>query len=109
LCVDSGEHNLNSSSVREYAYEEDKNMRFRPQMEDTYCIMDKVAGDQTCGMFAIFDGHGGKQVSDHCAERFPTEFRKEMQKNPSDLHKPLTDIFAKVCFPRTPSLTWTLD
>lgn len=28
--MDSGEHNLNAFSVREYAYEEDKNMRFRP-------------------------------------------------------------------------------
>jgi len=33
--MDSGEHNMNASSVREYAYDEDKNMRFRPQMEDS--------------------------------------------------------------------------
>lgn len=35
-------------------------------------------------------------MSDHCAERFPVEFRKELQKGPSDLCKPLTDIFAKI-------------
>ena len=96
LVKDSGEFNASASSVREYAYEEDKNMRFRPQMEDTYCIVDKAGGDTSCGVFCIFDGHGGKQVSDHCAERFPTELRKEIQKGPADLHKPLTDIFAKV-------------
>lgn len=30
LVQDSGEYNSNATSVREYAYEEDKNMRFRP-------------------------------------------------------------------------------
>ena len=30
-----GEHVTTSSSVKEYAYSEDKNYRFRPQMEDS--------------------------------------------------------------------------
>ena len=34
----------------------------------------------TCGLFAIFDGHGGKSVADHCAERIPEEMRKEVMK-----------------------------
>jgi len=34
-----------------------------------YSIHDRFGGDPTCGFFAIFDGHGGKQVSEHCAER----------------------------------------
>jgi len=33
--TETGEHNINASSVREYAYEEDRNLRFRPQMEDS--------------------------------------------------------------------------
>ena len=44
-----------------------------------HCCVDKV-GDPTCGLFAIFDGHGGKQVSEYCAERFPDELRKELRK-----------------------------
>lgn len=32
---DTGENNTSASSVREYAYEEDRNLRFRPQMEDS--------------------------------------------------------------------------
>lgn len=47
-------------------------------------------------MFAIFDGHGGKQVSDHCADRFPVEIRKEMAKGPSDVCSVLTSVFAKI-------------
>jgi serine/threonine protein phosphatase PrpC len=40
-----GFHISNCSSVKEYGYTEEKNMKFRAQMEDTYCHMDKVAGD----------------------------------------------------------------
>lgn len=58
--AEAGEYCNNSTSVREYSYQENKNRRFRPQMEDTHCIVDKLAGDETCGLFAIFDGHGGR-------------------------------------------------
>ena len=51
-----------------------------------HCIVDKVIpSDPSSGLFAIFDGHGGRQVSDYCAERFPLEIKKEMQKNPADM------------------------
>ena len=50
------------------------------------CIVDKVVpNDPSSGLFSIFDGHGGRQVSDYCAERFPLEIRKELMKNPADL------------------------
>lgn len=58
-----------------------------------HCIVDKLGGDPNCGLFCIFDGHGGRQVSDHCAERIPNEFKKELMKNPVDLVKPITDVF----------------
>ena len=77
-----GFHVQVASSVKEYAYTEDKNRQFRPEMEDTHMHQDKVAGDETCGIFGVFDGHGGKQVSEHCAEMFPIELRKELQKKP---------------------------
>ena len=49
-------------------------------------MVDKVIpNDPSTGLFAIFDGHGGRQVSDYCAERFPLEIKKELQKNPADL------------------------
>lgn len=75
---DVGFHVQAPSSVKEYAYTEDKNRQFRPDMEDTYMHMDKAAGDETCGVFGVFDGHGGKQVSEHCAETFPIELRREL-------------------------------
>jgi len=64
--------------VREYAYTEDKNRQFRPDMEDTCCHMDKLGGDDSCGFFGVFDGHGGKTVSEHCSECFPMEMKREL-------------------------------
>ena len=59
--------------------------------------MDKVIpSDPSTGLFAIFDGHGGRQVSDYCAERFPLEIKREMAKNPADMNQPLKDVFLKV-------------
>ena len=113
---DSSKHCNTCTSVQEYAYAEDRNQRFRPQMEDSkyssfwlirqrgrkyfsfflkrclfillaHCIVDKVIpSDPSTGLFAIFDGHGGRQVSDYCAERFPLEIKREMAKNPADMN-----------------------
>jgi serine/threonine protein phosphatase PrpC len=65
-------------------------------MEDTFCHMDSVAGDQSCGLFGIFDGHGGKQVSEHCCEMMPLELKKELAKKPQDLYKSLEMVFEKI-------------
>lgn len=51
-------------------------------MEDTHCIVDQLGNDKTQGLYAIFDGHGGRQVSDHLQERFPTELRNAIIKTP---------------------------
>lgn len=95
LVSEVGVHEKMASSVKEYAYTEEKNFRYRPTMEDSkhniilnsiaYCIKDAVANDPSCGIFAVFDGHGGRQVSDHCAERMGDELRKEIAKTPGDL------------------------
>jgi serine/threonine protein phosphatase PrpC len=99
-------HNFTASSVKEYAYSEDKNFKFRPAMEDSkaylviflaYCIKDKLGNDPNVGLFAIFDGHGGKQVADHCAERIHEELRKEIAKNAStDLSQSIEQVFLRV-------------
>ena len=60
VMADAGEYCEQASSVREFSYQENKNRRYRPQMEDTHSIVDKIGGDATYGLFAIFDGHGGR-------------------------------------------------
>ena len=73
-------HINSASSVKEYALVEDKNRKFRNEMEDSFCHKDILARDETSGLFAVFDGHGGRHVADHCAETFAREFHKEIQK-----------------------------
>jgi len=50
---------------------------FRPYMEDTICAEDNFGGDSTCGVFGVFDGHGGRTVSDFVKERVPEELKKQ--------------------------------
>ncbi len=55
--------------------------------------------DFNCGLFACFDGHGGKQVADHVAERIPEEIRKEIMKNTGgDLGPAIEQVFLRVRF-----------
>ena len=37
------------------------------------CHVDGFAGEDPCGLFAVFDGHGGKIASEYCAEIMPIE------------------------------------
>ena len=56
-----------ATSCKEFALVENKNRKFRPGMEDTYCYKDKFNQNNSTGLFAVFDGHGGRHVADHCA------------------------------------------
>ncbi len=59
-------------------------------------MKDKVNNDPNCGVFAVFDGHGGRQVADHCAERMCDELRKEIAKNSGDLSIAIEAVFLRV-------------
>ena len=57
---------------------EEANMKFRPYMEDSiyrknlsieYCCIDQFGGFSKQGYFGVFDGHGGKEISEYCANR----------------------------------------
>ena len=55
-----------------------------------------MANDPNCGLFAVFDGHGGKQVADHCKERIPEEMKREIAKTPGDLCHCIEQVFLRV-------------
>eukprot|EP01016_Furgasonia_blochmanni_P047183 TRINITY_DN6914_c0_g1_i5.p2 TRINITY_DN6914_c0_g1~~TRINITY_DN6914_c0_g1_i5.p2 ORF type:complete len:128 (+),score=20.28 TRINITY_DN6914_c0_g1_i5:117-500(+) len=58
--------------VKEYAYYEDINATYKPAMEDGYILEDDILGDDVHGLFGILDGHGGRQVVEHCVSAIPT-------------------------------------
>jgi serine/threonine protein phosphatase PrpC len=39
-------------------------------LKDAHVILDNFENEQS-GLFAVFDGHGGKAAADYVAEKFP--------------------------------------
>ncbi|KAG5367481.1 Protein phosphatase 2C-like protein 1 [Yarrowia sp. C11] len=46
---------------------EDKNSRCRRTMEDYHVAAHNICGTPDSGLFAVFDGHAGKQAAEYCA------------------------------------------
>ncbi len=71
-------HQEGASSVRSFAYIEETNYCYRPQMEDGYSIMDRFGNDASQGLYAIFDGHGGNATVNYSKNRIQPEMLKVM-------------------------------
>lgn len=97
LVKETGIHVKDASCCKEYAVNEDANSKYRPYMEDTYSCNDNFAGDVTCGLFGVYDGHGGSTVSDYLKDRVHEEIGDRIKSdNPSDLVSTLEDAFEKI-------------
>lgn len=71
------------SSVRDIGFAEELNPRHRRTMEDGHCIIDRYCNDDSCGYFAIYDGHGGRQAVDHVQETLHERLLDELRKSQS--------------------------
>ena len=60
---------------REYAYREDTNFPIRHQMEDSHFFFDNYLQDESSGLFAILDGHGGQEVVEYVTQVLPNVSR----------------------------------
>ena len=61
---DMNEYYINNGwSVMEYSYKEEPNLKHRPNMEDKSKSIDGFNNNTDSGIFCIFDGHGGSEVS----------------------------------------------
>jgi len=61
---DINEYYINNGwSVMEYSYKEEPNLKHRPNMEDKSKSIDGFNNNTDSGIFCIFDGHGGSEVS----------------------------------------------
>lgn len=66
-------------------------------MEDTTFTKDSFNEDPDCGVFAVFDGHGGKSVSAFVKKRIPEELLSMLvQDYQPDLSKTLEELYLKV-------------
>jgi serine/threonine protein phosphatase PrpC len=65
-------------SIKEYAYRQDPNIRFRPAMEDFSKCIDVFNNDKEKGFFSIYDGHGGSDVVKYVKDRMPDIVQKQM-------------------------------
>ena len=74
-----------AQSVRSFAYIQETNHAFRPQMEDSKVIQDSFMGQNNQGLFTILDGHGGKPAVDYCTARLRAELEKSINLNSVDM------------------------
>ncbi|KAL0222302.1 hypothetical protein RCL1_002156 [Eukaryota sp. TZLM3-RCL] len=74
------------SVVKEFALVHDANPRFRASMEDSHCCITSFRGNDSEALFAVFDGHGGKDAADQLADKFPKVFENK-RASVSDLNQ----------------------
>lgn len=69
-------------SVRAVSEFEEMNPSCRNTMEDAHLVVDGFAGVPTQGLFAVFDGHGGRGVVDYLAKNFEKNLKIELEHEP---------------------------
>eukprot|EP00928_Gymnodinium_smaydae_P075786 TRINITY_DN58799_c0_g1_i1.p1 TRINITY_DN58799_c0_g1~~TRINITY_DN58799_c0_g1_i1.p1 ORF type:complete len:281 (+),score=64.92 TRINITY_DN58799_c0_g1_i1:127-969(+) len=55
----------------------------RPEMEDGFVFVDQFGGRPNCAYFAVYDGHGGRQVVDFVTRELHENVLREMRKTAS--------------------------
>ncbi len=88
--------------IKEYAYKEEPNLSFRDNMEDKGKSIDGFNGDYFSGLFCIFDGHGGSEVSQYLQDNFITYMKEKFyidniyNNSNEDIEKNLQEVFNKI-------------
>jgi len=83
------------TSVKDIGFSEELNPRHRRTMEDGHCIIDGFGNDKTCGYYAIYDGHGGRQAVDHVQETLHERLLDELSK-PQSVRDAFTMAYKRV-------------
>ena len=85
-------HNSNCWSVIEYSYKEEANEHFREYMEDKAKSIDGFNNDNNIGVFCIFDGHGGREVSTYLQKNI-VNYLKEYCSDYDNMENNLINLF----------------
>ena len=59
-----------------YKFRDFQNKEFNDYMEDLGVITTEIGGRKNRNLFCIFDGHGGIESAQICADNFPKFFKK---------------------------------
>jgi serine/threonine protein phosphatase PrpC len=84
----------NCNLIKNFAYKEEPNNKFRGYMEDKGVSIININGDPDKALFCLFDGHGGDKVSNFLQSNFIQYFKEIL---PLDNAKEkLTSLFKKL-------------
>ena len=81
--------------VKNYAYKENANSRFRDYMEDKGKSIINFDSNPDNALFCLFDGHGGGEVSKFLQENFP-KFMKEILPIDENFENKIKNLFLKI-------------
>ena len=80
--IDSTEYyEENCKIIKNYAYKESQNIKYRDYMEDKGRSILNIKGDPDKALFCLFDGHGGDQVSKYLQNNFINYFKEMLPFN----------------------------
>ena len=93
--IDSTEYYIESPNlIKNYAYKENPNLKYRDYMEDKGISILNINGDPDKALFCLFDGHGGDQVSKFLQNNFIKYFKDMLPFD--DVEKCLIYLFKKL-------------
>lgn len=85
---------LDDKGVNGISYGLSEMQGWRRSMEDAHIATYSLPGNLS--MFAVFDGHGGTEVSKFCAKYMPNVIQEMPQYQQGDLGASLTEVFHKM-------------
>mmetsp|Transcript_10596 Transcript_10596/g.25902 ORF Transcript_10596/g.25902 Transcript_10596/m.25902 type:complete len:839 (+) Transcript_10596:248-2764(+) len=86
-------HSHQWTSVKDCKALEDPNFNEMKEQQDRSCVRDGLSESPSTGLFAIFDGHGGRDVADVAAATLPSILEQELKLLKKEEEE--TDVFKK--------------
>ena len=90
--------NHNNEIIKDYYKSEDQNISFRKEMEDKSYIKINIIEKENhkISLFGIFDGHGGKLVSDYLYTNYEKTLISILEKNNYNIEKSIKESFKEI-------------
>ncbi len=90
--------NNNNEIIKDYYKSEDQNISFRKEMEDKSYIKINIIEKENhkISLFAIFDGHGGKLVSQYLYNNYEKTLISILEKNNYNIEKSIKESFKEI-------------